>query len=153
MVTRPNARSGESDLRHETGAAGPVGCRAARILVIDDEEMLRKAMAEVLKLAGHEVEYAGGGREGIERFRQGAFDVVLTDLGMPGVSGLEVARAVKEVDPETFVILCTGWREIPGSGESLHDKGVDALLAKPFRIRDFLQLIQTSLRTRTVAVS
>jgi len=122
--------------------------RSGRVLLIDDEVVLRDAMAEALALAGHRVEAAAGGREGIQRFRPGEFDVVLTDLGMPEVSGLDVARAVKGADPAVYVVLCTGWGHVLGAEAPLCDRGVDLLLPKPFRVTDVVAAVQAGLQAR-----
>jgi CheY-like chemotaxis protein len=127
-------------------APGPP--RAGRVLIIDDEAVLREAVTEALVLAGHRVEAAAGGREGILRFRPGEFDVVLTDLGMPEVSGLDVARAIKGVDPSVYVILCTGWGNVPGAEAPLRDRGVDLLLPKPFRVADVVAAVQAGVQAR-----
>jgi CheY-like chemotaxis protein len=90
--------------------------RDLRILVIDDDELLRQSMRAILEREGHQVSVAHGGRMGIDVFtaalQQGErFDAVITDLGMPHVDGRAVAAAVKSVSPGTPVILLTGWAQ------------------------------------------
>jgi PAS domain S-box-containing protein len=127
--------------------------RRGRVLLIEDGSNLREAMAEGLVQAGHQVEVVAGGREGIERFRAEMFDVVLTDLGMPEVTGLDVAGAVKGTDPSAYVILCTGWGTVPGADAPLRERGVDALLAKPFLMDDVNRAIQTGLEARAAVTA
>ncbi len=135
-----------------TAGPGPTADpRLGRVLLIEDEAALREAMVEALIRAGHQVEAVVGGREGLERFRPGAFDVVLTDLGMPEVSGLDVARAVKAADPTVYVIVCTGWGNVPGAEEPLRERGVDALLAKPFRIAEVVKAVRAGLEARAAS--
>jgi CheY-like chemotaxis protein/anti-sigma regulatory factor (Ser/Thr protein kinase) len=108
---------------------GPV--RRTRVLVIDDDPAVRDVLASMLAKAGHEVVKAGGGREGLEVFQTTTFDLVFTDLGLPDMSGLEVAATVKEQSPTTAVVMITGWgREL--DEEKLRKEGVDLLLCKPF---------------------
>ena len=105
--------------------------RGTRILVIDDDPAVRDVLASMLAKAGHEVVKAGGGREGLELFQTTTFDLVFTDLGMPDMTGLEVAATVKEQSPTTAIVMITGWgREL--DEEKLREEGVDLLLCKPF---------------------
>jgi CheY-like chemotaxis protein len=98
----------------------------------------------MLLRAGHEVRVAASGGEAIEIFDKERFDIVFTDLGMPEMSGWEVAKYVKEKNPKVPVILITGW------GAQLDDQkakesGVDRILAKPFTIEDILQAASEAL--------
>jgi signal transduction histidine kinase len=95
----------------ETAAATPAGPRPAAILVIDDEAPVRQLVAEVLRSRGHSVTAASSGREGLERFRVGRFDLVITDLGMPDITGWDVARAVRGTSPTLPVLVLTGWAD------------------------------------------
>jgi YesN/AraC family two-component response regulator len=78
-----------------------------RVLVIDDEEVIRSAARRILE--GYDVTTAGNGREGLREMRKGPFDLVLTDLKMPGMDGIEVLKGAKELSPETEVIIITGY--------------------------------------------
>jgi GAF domain-containing protein len=107
----------------------------ARVLVIDDEEHVREALADMLRLTHYEVVVASQGFEGLEHFRTAPFDLVMTDLAMPGMSGWQVAQAVKALRPGVPVVLVTGWGvELPG--EQLRANGVDRVMTKPFRIEE-----------------
>ena len=145
VLTFPAAAPGDGVGAPPATTSSP---RRGRVLLIEDGSNLREAMAEGLVQAGHQVEVVAGGRQGIERFRAGTFDVVLTDLGMPEVSGLDVARAVKDTDASVYVILCTGWGKVPGADVPLRERGVDALLAKPFRLDDVDRAIRLGLEAR-----
>ena len=78
------------------------------VLVIDDHELVRKSLSIVLSLAGHTVSTAESGDTGIKKLQNGDFDVVITDLEMDDVNGLDVARAAKEIHPDLPVILISG---------------------------------------------
>lgn len=101
------------------------------ILVIDDELEVRATLVEMLEEQGHVVHQAAGGAEGLTALAGlGAIDVVFTDLGMPGMTGWEVARAIKARRPTLPVVLVTGWAT--GSQETSPERdAVDFILAKP----------------------
>jgi len=100
-----------------------------RVLLVEDDEDNRELMSEVLEAAGYEVEAASTGAEGLRKLSLGTFDVVVTDMAMPGMGGLEMARAVKELAPSLPVLAVTGYAE----GEEMvrARSEVDAVLVKP----------------------
>src|SRR5205814_9286560 len=83
--------------------------RAPRILVIDDDRYVRALLCDLLEAWGYEPDAAADGREGLTRFGRGRYDVVLTDLGMPGITGLEVVEGVRDRDTEVAVIMFTAY--------------------------------------------
>jgi signal transduction histidine kinase len=110
-----------------------------RILVVDDDPVLRASLGNTLRDEGHQVTLAGGGQEGIDLFRvtqQSAvpFDVVLTDLGMPYVDGRQVAATVRTIAPDTPIILLTGWGQQMGPENDVPQ--VNRVLGKPPRLRE-----------------
>ncbi len=121
--------------------------RPGRILVIDDDRMVRDLLSDVLQSGGHTVVPAAGGREGVRLFRQGTFDLVLTDLGMPEFSGWEVAVAVKTMAPKTPVVLVTGW-SLALDRAKLKAAGVDLVLNKPFQYADVISLVAEAMELR-----
>ncbi|MFQ5961003.1 MAG: ATP-binding protein [Candidatus Methylomirabilales bacterium] len=125
-------------------ARAPVGRRTGRVLVIDDEPQLRDVVTNLLRLEGHMAVGVGSGTEGVEAFRSEPFDVVITDLGMPDLTGLEVTRKIREVHPGVKVILCTGWNAALSQAEQ-EASGVDRLLEKPFRLDKLLHLVNDLL--------
>ena len=109
-----------------TGLASP-----RRILVIDDEAEVRETLAEILASQGHLVSQASSGADGLSLFRAERHDLVFTDLGMAGMTGYQVAEAIKAVSPATPVVLVTGWVDEIAGGEL--DAGcVDQVISKPF---------------------
>ncbi|MCH8186145.1 MAG: response regulator [Chloroflexi bacterium] len=131
---------------------GPVGSeRGASVLVIDDDPLIRRTMADLLALDGHEATLAADGEEGISLFESGEYDVVFTDLAMPGMSGWDVAAAAKAKRPQIPVVILTGW------GAALEQKdiesaGVDAVVTKPFGVKAVLGLVRSLVGERTPAV-
>ena len=116
---------------------GP-GAGGIRILLIEDDEDNREAMSTLLGLGGHAVTSAATAAEGIRLFAADSFDLVLTDLGLPDLTGWEVARQVKELSVTTPVALITGWG-LNLAQDEIHRRGVDLLIKKPIEPRKFLQ--------------
>jgi signal transduction histidine kinase/ActR/RegA family two-component response regulator len=120
--------------------------RSMSILCIDDEPGVREVLHDCLQHDHHKVSLAPGGREGVEMFRSSLrgghpFEMVITDLGMPGMDGYHVARAIKEESPQTPILLLTGWGTmIKADGESAPE--VDAVLNKPARMQELNSLVQ-----------
>jgi signal transduction histidine kinase/CheY-like chemotaxis protein len=122
-------------------SAGGRAVPPLRILLIDDDPSVRRTMADLLQEVGHSVVVAEGGTEGLAHLGRGRVDLVITDLGMPGITGWEVARAVKSVTPHPPIILLTGWGERPAS-HSEHAALVDRILGKPVGLHDLLSAIR-----------
>ncbi|NOX36504.1 MAG: PAS domain S-box protein [Calditrichaeota bacterium] len=112
-----------------------------RILVVDDELELLETTVEILRLQFKEVDMARNGEEAIEKFKKKAYDVVITDLGMPRISGWEVAREVKKYNPTVRTILITGWGQ-QAEAELKHHQYVDLVLSKPYDIQKLMEKIQ-----------
>jgi CheY-like chemotaxis protein len=123
----------------------PVG--PARVLVIDDEENVRQVLAELLVAQGHTVVAYPDGRSGLARFHDEPFDVVFTDLGMPGLSGWEVARVVKLRRPGIPVVLVTGWSDQMEPDE-VRRRGIDFVIAKPFEASTIRSVVGQALAAR-----
>ncbi len=111
-----------------------------RILVVDDEPVVSSIFKILLESDGHAVSTADGGREALALFRSGSFDVVVTDLIMPGMKGDELAAAIKEIAPTTPIILITAHNEVLQNHRS-RLKHVDCLLGKPVSIADLREAI------------
>ncbi len=142
---RTRAEDGERALLAELRPGG-AGAPALRVLVIDDEPSVRSLLRDLLRAAGHEAVEAPNGRDGIERIARGeTFDVVLTDLGMPDLSGWDVARAVAERPDPPPVILVTGWG-IQLDDRTLSASRVAAVVAKPFTLEDVLGALERVTR-------
>jgi PAS domain S-box-containing protein len=104
-----------------------------RILYIDDDSRLRLVMQKLFDSLGQQVVMAGGGVDGLAEFRDGEFDIVVTDLGMPEIDGREVIQIIKSIRPKTPVILVTGWGE--GVDDDWDERyKPDYLLAKPVSV-------------------
>jgi signal transduction histidine kinase/ActR/RegA family two-component response regulator len=131
----------------EESAPAPAGARPIRILVAEDEADIRDLLCEILRAEGHEVCPAASGVEALELFRARDFDAVFTDIGMPGMSGWELARAVREVDGAMPLAVITGWGEAVSS-EGQRAERVDWVVAKPFSADRIAELAADASRRR-----
>lgn len=138
---------GEEEVKTEEVISTHEKMVSARILVIDDEASVRDILSRMLKVKGHYVVTASSGEEGIEKFKNGNFDIVLTDLGMPKVSGLDVGRAIKSIDSNIPVAMITGWG-IEIDKEKLSENGIDLVLSKPFNFDQIVKLVSEAMRLK-----
>jgi CheY-like chemotaxis protein len=118
-----------------------------RILVIEDEKDIRDLIVDILQMNGFDVEIASSGSQGIKLFQEKKFDLVFTDLGMPGMSGWQVAKEIKMIDKKTPVALITGW-QIQLKNAEMKAKGVDLYINKPFKVDQLLQLVQEGMEVK-----
>jgi CheY-like chemotaxis protein len=108
-----------------------------RILVIDDEKGILDVVRSVLSRAGFKVEIALNGRNGIQKFDSGCFDVVITDILMPEVDGIDVVKHIRNsCRPYTPIIGCSGTPWLLGEGE------FDTVFLKPFPLADLVHAVQ-----------
>jgi CheY-like chemotaxis protein len=119
---------------------------AARVLVVDDDPRLVAVLSDMLRTEGHAVATATNGEEALEVFDPAAHDVVITDLGMPRMTGWEVAERVKTRSPGTAVVLLTGWGEAVSAHES--SQFVDRVIAKPVSAESLLEQLAELKRPR-----
>lgn len=118
--------------------------RALRVLIVDDEPMVREVIAAYLRDDGHIVDTAVDGRDGLEQLRAASFDLVVTDRGMPKMGGDELAAAIKEICPDTPVMLLTGFGDLMKAAGDL-PAGVDSVVGKPVGAADLRQAVATVL--------
>jgi GAF domain-containing protein/ActR/RegA family two-component response regulator len=138
----------EKGLEERVSKPKPVqGVPSARILVIDDEDSVRKILSQMLRAKGYEVVVASDGEEGIDRFKNEGFDLVFTDLGMPGMSGWEVGRAIKKIDSKVPVAMITGWG-MELNREKMHESGIDLVVSKPFNFDQVGQIVAEAMELK-----
>jgi excisionase family DNA binding protein len=130
----------ESQRPRNARAAGTAAPRAsaplpgrARVLVVDDEPAIRDLLSKTLALAEYEVDLAPDGKTALERLRIVPYDLLITDLRMPGVDGLTVIREGRRLRPDLPVIIITGYSSEASAIEAVN-LGVSGYLTKPFRV-------------------
>ena len=122
----------------EDGEAAPTA--PARVLVVDDEKMVRSVLKKLLVLKGHSVHAVGSGQEALSLLKEEAFDLVITDHGMPEMNGRQLATRIRRRTPALPLILLTGDTEIDEATEA-----VDAVVGKPFQVDQIERHIQRLL--------
>jgi two-component system KDP operon response regulator KdpE len=121
----------------------------SRILVVDDEPGIRKVVRDALERDGHEVVPAIDGEEALERFAEGAFDLVVTDLAMPRVDGLELVKEIRRRSPVPVLVLTVRGEE--REKVRLLDQGADDYVTKPFGVAELVARVRALLRRRESA--
>jgi len=112
-----------------------------KILIVDDELIMRESLAGWLERDGHAVQTAASGEEALEKIEEIHFDILLVDIKMEGISGLDVLRKVKESDPDAEVVMITAYGSIPSAIEAMKDGAFDYML-KPFDPNELGVLIE-----------
>ncbi len=145
-IRLPAARLIRETLKEE--APLPVRGRA-KVLVVEDELEVREVLRDMLVSQGHAVVVCPNGEAGLRRFEEEPFDLVITDLGMRGLSGWEVVEGIKGRSPETPVILITGWGDRIDAQEA-RARGVDFLVSKPFKGEDLRTVLGRALENKSL---
>jgi DNA-binding NtrC family response regulator len=118
-----------------------------KMLIVDDEETLTYSLYQsfILSQNNYEVVTAASGEEAAERLAETEFDLVITDIKMPGMDGLELLSQIKEKYPRTEVIVMTAYGSLEKKEEAL-EKGAHFYIEKPFEIREIKQLVMELLQ-------
>lgn len=102
-----------------------------KILIIDDEELIRNFIYEILQKDGYEVSMAENGKKGLALFKEKSFDLVFTDMKMPDLTGIDVLKKIKEISPQSIVVVVTAYGSIENAVEAMRI-GAFNYLIKPF---------------------
>ena len=122
----------------------------SRILLIDDDPGVRDSMERTLRAAGYGVQSAGSGEEGFELARGGAFDVILSDMRMPGISGLDILRQLRDLRIDSAFIIMTGFGTVETAVEAMKLGAVD-FVQKPFFRDELLMRVRSATERRQLA--
>ena len=115
------------------------------VLVVDDEFALRKALRTSLTASGFAVEEARNGDEAVGAVRQRSFDLVLLDINMPGISGVEACQKIRGLAPQTGIVMVTV-RDSENDKVNALEAGADDYVTKPFRLRELIARLRAVLR-------
>lgn len=140
-----------SILKNKTAKIAVVGDETKRILVADDDEVLRNMLVETLQTLGYEAVGVGDGEEALLRIQKEEFDLAITDIRMPRLDGLAFLRKARECKPRLPVVLITGFGQTY-SAQAAKYEGADGYLVKPFRIEK-IEVIVKKLLEEKAAVS
>ena len=122
---------------------------AERILVVDDDKGVREALAEFLGSLDYLVETAEDGQEALNKYRKGDFEVILADVIMPNVDGMELLRRIRDVSDDVIFLMITGHPSIGTAVESIK-RGADDYITKPFHLDDVKIRITKAIEERTL---
>lgn len=115
-----------------------------KILVVDDEPVITKSCRRILSDCGFEVETAGSGTDGLRRAGAKDFDLVITDLKMPDMNGLDLVRRIRQERPQTAIVIITGFGSASTAVEAMR-LGVLDYIEKPFSIADITAVVEKAL--------
>jgi CheY-like chemotaxis protein len=124
----------------------------ARIEVIDDDQAIRTTIKLLLEREGHDVVLAEDGRKGIEQFRTGQFDLLIVDIFMPGMDGLETIRSIHQMQPDIPIIVISGYsfrsalESVPDFLDMAMKFGAVSSLQKPFRPSQLVSAVTACLQ-------
>ena len=127
----------------------PLESRCGRILVVDDERSMRELLQIVLRREGHQVRLAEDGRAAVAELEREPVDVLISDIKMPGMSGVDVLREAKRVDPDIVGIMVTAYATTDTAVEALRLGAYD-YLTKPFDVEELKAKVRNALERRTL---
>ena len=116
----------------------------AKILVVDDEKIMRDLVQRILNKAGYQVETKDDGEAALERLAESDFDMVISDVNMPGLGGFELLKEVKKQYPQTAVIMMTGYADTFTIKDALMF-GADEYITKPFKHYEVTVVVERAL--------
>lgn len=117
------------------------------IHIIDDEPVIHDVLAQLLTSEGYEVEISASGEEALEKFPSQSFDVILLDLLMPGMDGIEVLRRIKKIDPLASVIIITAYGSVESAISAMKIGALD-YVQKPFKHDDLLLVVEKAVERK-----
>ena len=124
-----------------------IAMQTATILVVDDEENTREGLSKILEKEGYNVEMAANGKEAMALLKRQGFDLVITDMRMPLMDGLEVLREIKKMDEGIGVIMITAFGEVESYLEAMN-MGAFEYINKPVRVNELKRVITKVLEGR-----
>ena len=121
----------------------------ANILVVDDNRDLANILVEYLSELGHEAVAAYGGREGLSRFKEGDFHMVITDLKMPDMDGMELLNAIKALENRAIVLVITAYGTIDAAVKAIESGAYD-FISKPFDLKALEVIVNRALERHSI---
>ena len=121
----------------------------AAILIVDDERAIREVLSDTLSSLGYRVTVASSGHEGLRLFLNNSFELVFTDMRMPGMDGWSLARHIKDKSPNTPVVLITG-SDRDTVMKTLKGSFVDTVIFKPLSLEEIKKTLQELLHSRAL---
>lgn len=119
--------------------------KGMRVLLIDDDETILVPFQLILQKEGYQVDTALTGRQALEKVGETEYQIVITDIILPDIQGIEVAKKIREFNKKTQLIIITGFPNLADSIEAL-DIGIDEILIKPIKADELLRAVKESLQ-------
>ena len=115
-----------------------------KALVVDDQEMIQRVVKLTLERVGFAVDQASDGEDGLAVFSAGKYDLVISDVKMPRMDGVELLRLIRERDKDVPVLMMSGYAD-PGTGKEIRELGAFDFLVKPFKPGDLIELCKSAV--------
>jgi two-component system cell cycle sensor histidine kinase/response regulator CckA len=148
IITLPITRTTPTRLNNDSVAKqAKAASESHRVLVVDDESFIRELLREILESQGHVVAEAEDGLQALELFDSESFDAVFTDVGMPGMSGWDLAKEIRQRNADVPLVVLTGWGEAVSSNERKTAE-VNWVVAKPFDLSRIIETLKDISRLR-----
>ena len=125
------------------------GSQPSSVLIVDDETLLRRALRSSLTASGFEVQEARNGNEALDTVQQLAFDLVLLDINMPGIGGIEACRRIRGISPQAGIVMVTV-RDFEDDKVRALEAGADDYITKPIKLRELTARLRAVLRRTRV---
>jgi len=122
----------------------------ASVLIVDDDESFGTALGRIVKELGHSSTWAVDGQDGLAKYQEGDFDLVLADLKMPRMNGVEFIRALKRINRDVVVMVITGYADLNSAVETL-SLGAYDYIEKPVEVEKFRAALERGLERRRLA--
>ena len=122
----------------------------ARILVVDDDRELADILVDYLSKLGYQAVAAYGGIDGLERFKSGVFQMVIADFKMPEFDGMELLKAIKEIDSKVVVLMITGYGSIDTAVAAIKEGAYD-FIPKPFDLKALEIIVSRAMERHTLS--
>ena len=114
-----------------------------RVLIVDDNVAMSKTLSDILQMIGFNIHVAESGEEGIEKVKEWSFDIILMDVKLPGMNGIDAFKEIKKIRPNTMVIIMTAYTT-EGLIKEAQNEGAFSILHKPFEINDMLTTMESA---------
>ena len=144
IFTRHPAYCAEGEGGRERGYPPQAGCDMAKIILAEDDNDMRRFLAKALQNAGYEVISFDNGLAAYQRLREEPFELLLTDIVMPEMDGIELARRASELDPDIKIMFITGFAAVALNADSAAPRNAK-VLSKPVHLRELVNEVQKLL--------
>lgn len=121
--------------------------RDSNILIIDDEPLMRISISDALKIEGYNIVSLSSGREGLKTIKENSFDIVITDLKLPEIDGLQILKACRQFSPATKVLLITAYGSVESAVEAMKQGAYD-YITKPFSMDELILIVRRLIELR-----